>query len=417
MRKTGMGRPGARARWLAAVGAALALSACSGGGHVGGGPTTIEFATQGLGKEVDATNKEVAAFEREHPSIRVNILTLSPQADVAYQQLSRRFASGDSMPDVVTLDVIWPAAFARSGWLAPLDGLQPNRADYFQGQVDAGTYQGRLYAVPWFINAEGVYYRKDLVPAAPTSPQQLVQLAQAAMQKDPSIRDGLAFEGDRYEGVVTAFINFGGVLDLHHVDSARNVRALSFMRDAIATSHISSPATTTWQEPNVEQSYLAGHAAFAMNWPYVFSLAEAPSSPVSHRTGWIPFPSVEGPVQAALGGYVLGINARSPQKDVAWQLIRHLLRVDVQIQRALTAGDPPGVRSAYNATLFDQAPFYRDEQAVFNVGPTPRPVDPQYPRISEVLQNQLNGALQGQVTPETALAAAQAQINGILAHG
>ena len=407
----------AGARWLAALGAgAVALGACAGaqGGHVGSGLTTIEFATQGLGLEGDATNKAIAAFEQEHPSIRVNVLTVSATADVAYQELTDRFAVGGSMPDVVTLDVIWPATFARSGWLAPLDRFRPSRSDYFQGQVDAGTYRGRLYAVPWFINAEGVYYRTDLVPRAPTSPQQLVQMAQAAMQRDPSIKDGLAFEGDRYEGVVTAFINFGGVLDLRHVDSPRNVRALAFMHDAIATTHVSAPATTSWQEPNVEQSYLAGRAAFAMNWPYVFSLAEAPSSPVSHRTAWIPFPSADGPPQAALGGYVLGINARSPHQDVAWQFIRYLLRDEVQIQRALTAGDPPGVRSAYNATLFDQAPFYRDEQAVFNIGPTPRPVDPQYPRVSEVLQTQLNLALQGQVSPETALAAAQAQITAIV---
>jgi multiple sugar transport system substrate-binding protein len=399
--------------------AAIMLTACGAGGAGGlpaSSPVTIEFATQGLGRERDATNRVVAAFEVANPSIHVNVLSLSPDANVAYAQLVQRFGAGSPVPDVATLDVIWPAAFAKAGWLAPLDRFQPTRTNFNPAQVRAGTYQGRLYAVPWFINAEGVYYRTDLVPQPPDSPQQLVQAALAAMRMDPSVRNGLAFEGDRYEGVVTAFISFGGALDLRRIDSPGNVRALTYMRDAIYESHVSPPATTGWQEPEVEQSYLGGGAAFAMNWPYLFSLAEAPSSLVKDRTAWMPFPSAGGRPQAALGGDLLGINSRSPHQEVAWRFVQYLLRDDVQIQRALVAGDPPAVRSAYNETLFDQAPFYRDEQKIFDVA-TPRPVDPQYPRISGILQQQINAALSNQVGPQPALTAAQSQIDDVLRTG
>jgi multiple sugar transport system substrate-binding protein len=399
--------------------AAIALTACDAGGAGGiptSGPVTIEFATQGLGREGDATNRVVAAFEVANPSIHVNVLSLSAVADQAYAELVQRFGAGGPVPDVATLDVIWPAAFAKAGWLAPLDRFQPSRTNFNPAQLRAGTYQGRLYAVPWFINAEGVYYRTDLVPQPPDSPQQLVQAALAAMGKDPSIRNGLAFEGDRYEGVVTAFISFGGALDLRRIDSPRNVRALTYMHDAIYASRISPPATTGWQEPDVQRSYLEGGAAFAMNWPYIFSLAEAPSSPVRDRTAWMPFPSADGRPQAALGGDVLGINSRSPHQEVAWKFVQYLLRDDVQIQRALVAGDPPAVRSAYNDALFEQAPFYRDEQKVFDVA-TPRPVDPQYPTISRILQQQINATLSNQVAPQAALTAAQSQIDSVLRTG
>jgi multiple sugar transport system substrate-binding protein len=405
-------------RSLAALVAATALAACGAGAGAGipAGPVTIEFATQGLGQEGDATNRVVAAFEVANPSIHVNILSLSAVANVAYTQLLQRFGTGSPVPDVVTLDVIWPAAFAKAGWLAPLDRFQPDRANFNPAQVRAGTYRGQLYAVPWFINAEGVYYRTDLVPAPPDSPQQLVQAALSAMRRDPSVRTGLAFEGDRYEGVVTAFIGFGGALDLHRIDAPENVRALSYMHDAIYGSHVASPATTAWQEPDVEQSYLSGGAAFAVNWPYMFSLAEAPSSPVRTRTAWMPFPAAGGKPQAALGGDVLGINSRSPHQEAAWKFIQYLLRDDVQIQRALVAGDPPGVRSAYSETLFEQDPFYLQEQPVLAVA-TSRPVDPQYPRISDILQQQLHAALADQVSPQAALTAAQRQIDEVVRSG
>src|SRR5262249_52823771 len=152
--------------------------------------------------------------------------------------LTDRLSQGGPTPDVLTLDVIWPAALARAGWIAPLDRFHPDRAAFFPAQVQAGTYRGRLYGVPWFINAEGLYYRTDLVAQPPGSPEQTVAAAHAAMRADPAITSGLAFEGARYEGLVTAFIAFAGGLDVRHVDSPENVRALGAMRDAIARDGI-----------------------------------------------------------------------------------------------------------------------------------------------------------------------------------
>jgi multiple sugar transport system substrate-binding protein len=404
--------------WALAAVAAVGLGACAGGtaAPLATGPVTIEFATQGLGEEGDATNRAVAAFERDHPDVHVNILTLSPLADAAFQQLTDRLSPGSPTPDVLTLDVIWPAAFARSGWITPLDRFGLDQGGFYPVQVHAGTYGGHLYAVPWFINAEGLYYRTDLVPRPPASPQELVEAARNAMQSDPSIEQGLAFEGARYEGAVTAFISIAGGLDLRHVDSPEDVGALTFMRDAISRDRISPPAVTGWEEAAVQDAYLSGRTVFALNWPYVFALAEAPSSPVQGRTAWMPFPSASGVPSSALGGDMLGINARSPHQDAAWRFVRYLLRDDVQIDRAVTAGDPPAVRSAYGEQLYDLAPYYQDEQRVISVA-TARPVDPQYPqRVSEVLQARINAVLAGQDDPQAALAAAQAQVDAIL-HG
>lgn len=392
--------------------AAVGLGACATGGgtSIPAGRVTIEFSTQGLGQESDATNRAIAAFERANPGIHVNVLTLPSAADAAYGQLTARLATGSPAPDVLTLDVIWPAALARAGWIAPLDRYRPDRGNFFPAQVEAGTYRGRLYAVPWFINAEGLYYRRDLVPA-PASAADLMENARAAMRADPAITAGLAFEGDRYEGLVTAFIDVAGGLDLRHVDSAQGVRALAFLHDAIAGG-ITPTAARAWQEGDVQSAYLNGHAAFALNWPYVYALAEAPASPVQGVTAWVPFPSLSGIPRAALGGAMLAVNARSPHQDAAWRFVSYLLRDEVQVDRAATAGDPPAVRSAYGQRLFDLAPYFRDEQRVLSVT-TSRPVDPRYTLISDVLQRRLYAALSGLATPEASLAAAQAEIDSI----
>jgi multiple sugar transport system substrate-binding protein len=404
--------------------ALLPLTACSaGGGGASASPgvgTTIEFATQGLGTEGDASKKAVADFEKANSDIHVNILTLSPTANDAYQQLTQRFIAGSATPDVVTADVIWPARFAKSGWIMPLGRFNPGTSNFFPGQVEAGTYSGKLYAIPWFINAEGVYYRTDLAPTPPKAPEDLVTAAKAAMAKDASARVGLAYEGAKYEGAVTAFLNFagafGGGLDLKRMNSPENVKGLSFMKDTIYSVRISPPLVTSWQESDVQKAYLGGQAVFAMNWPYVFSLAEAADSAVKGKTAWIPFPAGSNTPKAALGGDVLAINSRSKQADAAWKFIQFLTTDSVQIDRAVSAGDPPAVKSAYGSNLYSKAPYYRQEKPVFDVA-TPRPVTPLYTRISEVLQTEINAALSNQKSPQDALTSAQSQINSITSGG
>src|SRR3982074_1889822 len=274
----------------------LLAAACSGGtgGVSSGNATSIELATQGLGSEGDATKKAVADFEKANPNIHVNILTLSPTANNAYQQLTQRFIANSSTPDVATADVIWPATFAKSNWIMPLERFNPDSSKFFPGPVAAGMYAGKLYAIPWFINAEGIYYRKDLTSSPPKSPDELTGAAKAAMSKNLSIKVGLAYEGAKYEGAVTAFLNFaggfGGSLDLDRINSPENVKALTYMRDVIYTDKISPQSVTSWQESDVQQAYLGGQAAFAMNWPYIFSLAEASCSSLKGKTGWVPVP-------------------------------------------------------------------------------------------------------------------------------
>ncbi|MBO0839005.1 MAG: extracellular solute-binding protein, partial [Actinobacteria bacterium] len=176
-----------------------------------------------------------------------------------------------------------------------------------------------------------------------------------------------------------------------------------------------------WQEPDVEKAYLGGQTPFAMNWPYVFSEAQAapggtPTNPaVYNKTGWVAFPSTSS-AKATLGGDNLVINAKSTHANAAMTFIKYLTSDDAQIARAIAAGDPPAVKSAYTDKLFSQAPYYRDQQKVFNVV-QPRPVTPVWPQVSQALQTQLNAALANQTDPKTALNQAQTQINQILGNG
>jgi multiple sugar transport system substrate-binding protein len=384
---------------------------------------TIVFATQGLGSEGTATQSAVAAFEKLHPNITVTILSLSPTSDVAEEQLEHYFTAGSSTPDVVTTDVTWPSTFARAGWIANLDSRGPDTGAFFSGQMATGSYNGGTYAMPWFINAEGLYYNTSMIKTAPTSETQLVSEAKSALAANHSLKEGLAFEGAEYEGAVTAWQSMGaqiGLSDLKNIDSAANVSALTFMYDAIHTYGIAPSAVTGWEESNVQAAWLAGQTPFALNWPYIYALSESTSGgkpvypAVYNKTAWIPFPSATP--QSSLGGDDLAINARSTHQAAAWELIQYLTSVTAQDNRAIAAGDPPSVTAAYNATLYKAAPYFANEKAVYAVV-TPRPVTPVYPDISSQLQSMISSVLSGQSSASSALSSTAPTVQQLAATG
>src|SRR6185437_16048573 len=152
---------------------------------------------------------------------------LSSDSTTYLSQLGHDFISGSTTPDVFESDVTYPAKFAQAGWVLPLT----------QFKVDTGTFNNTLYAMPWFDNPEGLFYRTDLIKTPPKTPAEVVSDAQAAMKADPSLKEGIAFEADKYEGAITSFLTvdsaFGGKLDPSNVNTPGNVAALKLLHDAI----------------------------------------------------------------------------------------------------------------------------------------------------------------------------------------
>src|SRR6185312_3715556 len=107
---------------------------------------------------------------------------------------------------------------------------------------------------------------------------------------DPTLKEGLAFEGAKYEGAITALLtvdsSFGGKLDPTNLDTAGNRAALQWLHDAIYVNHIAPQAVTGWQEGQVQEEFTSGHAAFAINYPFVESEA-AKGGPAKGNVGYI----------------------------------------------------------------------------------------------------------------------------------
>jgi multiple sugar transport system substrate-binding protein len=356
----------------AAAGLAVGVSACSSSSSTAAQQSasskqTITFAISGLGAEGTYLEKQVSEFEAANPNIKVIVNVDSSNSTVFLSQINNSFAAGASTPDLVESDVTYTAKWAAGGYLAPVSCTQ---STFNSAMWSTGTYSGKQYSCPFFLNVEGLWYRKDLIKTPPTSPQQVISDAQAAMKADPKLKEGIAWEGDQYEGEITSFMvldkAFGGSLNnLANINTPQNVAALDY--------------------------FDSGYAAFAINWPYVAS-GPFSNGVTASDIGYIPFPAASGGQPGvALGGSVLSINAKTAHIAAVNSLIAFLTSPAQQTERAIAVSDAPAVNAAYDSKLFAASSLWQTVQSLAGDAAA-RPVTPYYLTVSADLQEMISSA-------------------------
>jgi trehalose/maltose transport system substrate-binding protein len=333
-------------------------------------------------------------FERHHPGIVVAHEPLPWTADVQHQFYVINLEGRSAGFDVLMLDVIWVAEFARAGWLLDLTDRWPaaERREHFAAMVEAATLRDRLWAVPWVMNVGLLYYRADLLArqglAPPTSYAALADHAAAVTR---AVGDGhlagFLWQGKQYEGLVVNVLEamWGEGTDLMSADGrllpdpARAAAALAHRRALLARG-ISPSLVTAADEELTRREFGAGRGVFLRNWPYARALFEAPGSPVAGRVGITALPG-----GGALGGAHLAIHAGTRHPEAAWALVRHLSTPAAQ--RAIA--DAVGLHPTRPALIDDPA-----LRTIF-AGARPRPVTPWYQTLSATLQPELSAAILG----------------------
>ncbi len=400
----------------------------SGRNQPGTSGTVIVFKHGKLAGEPGTLRKLLDRFEQENPGIRVRDETLPASTDEQHQFYAINLDSRSADFDVLSLDVIWVPEFARAGWLRDLTGIlaRGEQQAFFPGPIEAVTYEGRLYAVPWYIDAGLLYYRQDLLKKygrpVPRTWQELADTAQYITKQEKDLY-GFIWQGRQYEGLVCTVLEFlwsnGGAVIAQGkpvIDSPQNIEALDFMRGLVGRSGVTPPLVTTAIEEPTRQLFGSGKALFMRNWSYAGSIFEKEGSAVRGRVGVSHLPAFPGHGSAsALGGWQLGVNRYSLHPEVSEKLIRFLTSPEAQKTLALMAGYKPARRALYrDADLLREQPFITSLYRIFMTA-RPRPVTPYYAMITQVLQPEFSAAISGIKKPEQALASARRQMERIMA--
>lgn len=403
------------------------LAAGCGGVSESAQTTTIVFKHGKVPGEHRLLRELLDRFEDES-GIRVVDETLPSSSDVQHQYFITTLEGGASALDVLAMDVAWVPEFSRAGWLLDLtDRVDAAlRADIFPAPLRACTHRGRLYGVPWYIDAGVLYYRKDLLARhqreVPRTYPELAETARAVVAAEgrPGLH-GFLWQGKQYEGLVCASLeilsSFGGEVlrdGVVRIDSPESRAALRFER-SLLTSGASPSLVTTADEEATRQIFGAGRAVFLRNWVYVWNLFEREGSPVKGKVGVMAIPPGEaGTGGSTLGGWQLGVYRHSGHAEEAWRLVEFLVRPENQARLARTVGYRPSRRSLYaDAALIRDIPTLPALLPILERA-RPRPVTPLYLSLSQILQSELSAVVAGVKDVEPALQDAQREMEFVL---
>ncbi|MFC5938272.1 ABC transporter substrate-binding protein [Corynebacterium choanae] len=371
----------------------------------GEGRGPITFA---MGKnDTDKLKPIIEAWNKEHPDEEVTLKELAGEADDQRSTLVQSLQANSGEYDVMALDVVWTAEFAAQKWLAPLEGdLAVDTSKLLKPTVDSATYAGKLYAVPQNTNGQLLFRNTELVPEEPKNFDELA----AACATLPAGDDCLLTQLKQYEGLTVNTAGFiegwGGHIvgsdgKTPEVDSDAAKAGLNAMVDAYNDGVIAK-ASTGANEETTHLSFLEGNVAFAINWPYMYEMAETnDSSQVKGKFEVQPLVAKDGVGVSTLGGYNNGINVYSEHKQTARDFIEFITNEDNQKWFA-EQSFPPVLASVYDdPELIAEYP-YLPALKVSLENAVPRPVSPFYPAISKAIQDNAYAALQGTKTVDEA---------------
>lgn len=392
----------------------------AGGTGTGSGKGTIRMI--GLADRAGVYKELVSRWNAAHPDQPAEYVEYSAgTSDQQRAQLVQNFSAKSTQFDLVVTNNVWVSEFAARGWIEELNPSDYGTSDLLPAPTATGKYQGKTYAVPFFTDAGLLYYRKDLVPNAPKTWDELVQDCAVAKKNAMGCYAG---QFQQYDGLTVnvqeAIVDSGGSLvDAQGkavVNTPQAKAGLQRLVTAFQDGVIPKEAIT-YAEEDGRKAFQQGRLLFLRNWPYVYTLASKPGdgNVVTGKFGVVPLPgNGDGkPGSSFLGGWDLSVNANSQHKDGARQLAAFLVG-DAQQRLLLDKASVSPVRAALydDPQLQKKYPYFSALKASLGAA-VPAPPGT-WSGISLAIQKGAYPALQGKISVDEALGQMQSGLERAL---
>jgi maltose-binding protein MalE len=347
----------------------------------------------------------------------VTVSVIEVPFDKIRDQLSVAGPAGEG-PDIVTGAHDWLGELVSNGVIAPID-LGADTDLYAPVAIEAFTYDGSLYGVPYAIENIALVRNVDLVPEAPATFEDLEAAALAlvadgtvvvplAVQQDPadpyhnsplfSAAGGYVF-GQNDDGTYNA--------DDVGIDSEGGLAAAQKFADWSNEGLISKDVSYDI----MNESFSNGPAPFAITGPWgVGGFTDAGINFVVE-----PIPPVEGgtpEVFVGVQGFMLSAFSESPDLATAF-MVDYLNTEEVQLALFEAGGRPPAMLSAYDQVSSD--PLIQGFGAAGQLG-TPLPAIPEMSAVWDSWTDAYSLIFTG-TDPTQAFTDAAAQIREKIAEG
>ena len=380
----------------------------------------------GLGREGEVVAELVRDFERLNPGIRVEVQQIPWTA--AHEKLLTAFVGG-STPDLAQLGNTWIPEFVALRALAPLTPwieqsavVRPEK--YFPGIWSTNVVDGTAYGIPWYVDTRLLFYRKDILAEAGYSAMPGTWSEWRAALEAIKRHVG----PDRYavflplnEWAQPVILGLQNGSELLADEWSRGGFSAPAFRDAFAF-YIDlfrdglAPPVGNNEIANVYQEFERGYFAMYITGPW--NLGEFDRRlPAAMQDKWatapLPGPDPAHPGVSLAGGSSLVLFRNSEHKEAAWKLIEFLSAPEQELRFYALTGDLPPQIAAWEDSALTHDPrirAFRDQ--LLQVVPTP--MIPEWEQIAMRVQERAEMAARGAVSPDSALAYLDRDVERIL---
>lgn len=433
-----------------AVVLALFAAACGGGddatSDAGEGERTLRVAIVG-----NPQMEDIASLTPEHftgeTGIAVEYTILEEQT--LREIVTRDAGAGGQQFDVVMIGMFEAPQFGQNGWLVDLTPYAEDDADYDLEDVipavrEGLSYEGSLYAAPFYAESSFLMYRKDVLdeagvemPEAPTWDE----VAATAREVDSDEMAGICLRGkpgwgDLGASLTTVVNTFGGTwweanedgsIGEAQIDEPEFREAVQFYVDLVQDAGQSDAANASFNE--CLSLYLNGDVAMWYDATVAAGLLEANDSDVQGRNGYALAPTKVTDSSGWLWAWALAIPQNAPDPDTAWEYVswatsKEYIELAGEELPGGWAAVPPGTReSTYERQEYQEAAAAFAAKTleamlaapIDSPGTTPRPGLPgvQYVGVPEFQDvgtrctEQFSAAIAGSMTVDAAIEACQ----------
>ena len=234
-------------------------------------------------------------------------------------------AANGAGPDIIIYAHDRFGSYAKAGLLAELTPSQAFKDKFAKFTWDAETYEGKIIGYPMAIESLSLIYNKDLIKTPPKTWEEIPALDKELMKKgkhaitwnlsEPYFNWPLIAAAGGY-----AFKFKDGKYDVNDigVNNEGSQKGLQFLVDFVKNKHIAADM----DRQIAETQFAKGDVAMIINGPWAW--ANLDKTNINYGVSVLP-PFDGKPSKPFVGIVSIGINAASPNKDLAVEFIENYL--------------------------------------------------------------------------------------------
>jgi multiple sugar transport system substrate-binding protein len=277
-------------------------------------------------------------------------------------------------------------------------------------------YDGRLTALPYRHATHGLHYNADLLAERGVSgpPKTITELIATAEKTSYERSDGT-----RVYGFVVSMEDLSCTMDLMRafggdfitadlkvvVDEAPAVKAVATLRELVQ-KNVMPRNIMNFKNEDVINHMQQGRAAMT-NSPFgrYSTFNDPKASKFPGRIPVVTLPdAVDGkPIPAKTSVWAMAIPRNTPNKELAWSLIRHLSTPEATVLATLNGNGPVRPSAYTDQRVQNLMPYASAEKTALGSARLITPSFPNAPRAMNVLMEELGLAVLGRKDPQTAM--------------